>query len=187
VSADVRLSRGRVGMTCLIVAESAVFTIFVVAYLFYVGKSLSGPTPAQVLEPPIFNTICLLASSGTIAMAVAALRAGRLTSFRRWWMATIVLALIFIGGTAREWARLMGHEGLTIRTNLFGTTFYSLVGLHAFHVIAGLTCLSIVMALALARRVEREHAERAEILALYWHFVDAAWVVVFSVVYVIGR
>ena len=187
MSADVRLSRGRVGMTCLIGAESAVFTIFVVAYLFYVGKSLSGPTPAQVLELPLLNTMCLLSSSVTIGIGVAALRGGRLAAFRGWWMATIVLALVFIGGTAREWARLMFDEGLTIRTNLFGTTFYSLVGLHAFHVIAGLACLGVVMALALAGRVEREHAERAEVLAMYWHFVDAAWVVVFSVVYVVGR
>ena len=76
---------------------------------------------------------------------------------------------------------------LTIATNLFGTTYYSLVGLHAFHVIVGLLGLGLVMALALASKVNDEHAGRVGVLGLYWHFVDAVWVVVFTVVYVIGR
>src|SRR5580692_5734124 len=70
--------RGIVGMVCLIVAESAIFLIFVVAYIFYLGKSLTGPTPSQVLELPIFGTVCLLSSSVTVHFAVAALHKGRL-------------------------------------------------------------------------------------------------------------
>jgi cytochrome c oxidase subunit 3/cytochrome o ubiquinol oxidase subunit 3 len=76
---------------------------------------------------------------------------------------------------------------LTIQTNLFGTTYYSLVGLHAFHVIVGLTGILIVLGFALAGRVKEEHADRADVFSLYWHFVDAVWVVVFTVVYLIGR
>ena len=180
-------SAGRVGMLSLIVAESAIFTIFVVAYLYYIGKSLSGPTPSQVLEIPIFNTICLLSSSVTIHLAVKALRNGQRAAFRVFWIATTALGATFLLGTGREWHRLIYGYGLTIQTNLFGTTYYSLVGLHAFHVSVGLLALTIVLALALAGSVTREHAERCDVLAMYWHFVDAVWVVVFSVVYIIGR
>src|SRR5712691_530754 len=109
------LSKGRVGMACLIIAESAIFTIFVVAYLFYLGKSLTGPTPRQALEVPIVNTICLLSSSVTITLAVRALGRGRKGAFRMWWFATIALGAYFLAGTGREWGRLI-HEGLTITT-----------------------------------------------------------------------
>ena len=181
-----KLSKGRVGMVGLIIAESAIFTIFVVAYLFYLGKSLAGPTPQQVLELPIINTICLLSSSATITFAVRALGRGRKDLFRIWWFATIALGAYFLAGTAHEWDRLI-HQGLTITTNLFGTTFYSLVGLHASHVIVGLLALTLVLVFALRGAVKTEHVERIEVLALYWHFVDAVWVVVLTVVYIIGR
>src|SRR5579883_1008558 len=131
-------SRGRVGMYCLIIGESAIFTIFVVAYVFYIGKSLYGPTPQQALEVPIFNTICLLSSSVTIWLAERAIERNKLSSFGLWWAATISLGLVFLAGTAIEWHKLIYQDGLTIRTNLFGTTFYSLVGLHATHVVVGL-------------------------------------------------
>jgi len=182
-----RPQRGRVGMLGLIAAESAIFTIFVVAYLFYVGKSLTGPTPKDVLSVPILYTICLLSSSLTIHLAVKALRQGSVRVFGAWWFATIALGAAFMFGTASEWHRLIYHEGLTISTNLFGTTYYSLVGLHAFHVVVGLTGLSIVMVFALVGRLRAEHAGRVDVLSLYWHFVDAVWVVVFTVVYLIGR
>jgi len=179
--------RGRVAMFGLIAAEAAIFSIFVVAYLFYIGKSLTGPMPKDVLSVPIFYTICLLSSSLTIHVAVRAIRRGNVRVFGVWWLVTIALGATFMFGTATEWHRLIYHEGLTISTNLFGTTYYSLVGLHGFHVVVGLIALSIVMALALLGKVRAEHAERVDVLSLYWHFVDAVWVVVFTVVYVIGR
>ena len=180
-------SRGRVGMFSLIAAEAAIFTIFVVAYIFYIGKSLSGPTPKDVLELPIFGTVCLLSSSLTIHLAVRALRNAKITVFGLWWFVTIALGSIFLIGTGREWHLLIFDEGLTVSTNLFGTTYYSLVGLHAFHVTVGLVVLTIGMIFALLGKVKPEHSERAEVFSLYWHFVDVVWVVVFTVVYVIGR
>jgi cytochrome c oxidase subunit 3 len=147
----------------LIIAESAIFTIFVVAYLFYLGKSITGPTPREVLETPIFYTICLLSSSLTI------------------------LGGLFLYGTAQEWHRLIYEHGLTISTNLFGTTYYSLVGLHAFHVTAGLIMLSVVAIFGFTGRMGMNQAGRVGVLSMYWHFVDAVWVVVFTVVYVLGR
>jgi cytochrome c oxidase subunit 3/cytochrome o ubiquinol oxidase subunit 3 len=179
--------RGRVGMFGLIAAESAIFTIFVVAYIFYLGKSLTGPTPREVLDAPVFYTICLLSSSLTIHIAVRRLRQGNISAFAIFWLATIALGAAFLWGTATEWHHLIYEKGLTIHTNLFGTTYYSLVGLHGFHVTVGLIFLSIVMVLALLGTIKRQHAERLDVLSLYWHFVDSVWVVVFTVVYVIGR
>ncbi len=179
--------RGRVGMFGLIASESAIFTIFVIAYLFYLGKSLTGPVPRDVLHPPFFYTICLLLSSLTIYVAGKSLRRGRNRSFAIWWLATIALGGAFLYGTAIDWHRLIYKDGLTISTNLFGTTYYSLVGLHGFHVIVGLTFLSIVMVFTFLGAMKREYVGRVGVLSLYWHFVDAVWVVVFAVVYVIGR
>jgi cytochrome c oxidase subunit 3 len=180
-------SRGRVGLISLIAAESAIFTIFVVAYMFYIGKSPSGPMPKDVLETPIFNTICLLSSSLTIHLAVKALRNAKVGAFGLWWFVTMTLGAIFLVGTGREWQRLIFENGLTISTNLFGTTYYSLVGLHAFHVTVGLIGIALGMIFTLLGKVKPEHGERVDVFSLYWHFVDAVWVIVFTVVYVIGR
>ena len=179
-------SRGKVGMYSLIAAESAVFTIFVVAYLFYLGKSVSGPTPA-ILHPPVFLTICLLSSSVTIHSAVASLESGHLRRFALGWALTMVLGAIFLGGTGLEWRHLIREEGLTIQRNLFGTTYYSLVGLHALHVTVGLLLMGTVSVFGWFGLVKREHSQRLSLVALYWHFVDAVWVVVFTVVYLVGR
>ena len=174
-------------MLALIIGESALFSIFVVAYVFYIGKSLTGPTPAQVLEIPIIGTICLLSSSFTIWRAEHAIASNRMQRFGIWLAATITLGVIFIIGTALEWQKLIVKDGLTISTNLFGTTFYSLVGLHATHVVIGLALLSTVLMLTLAGRFTAVQSERFLVIALYWHFVDVVWVVVFTVVYLVGR
>jgi len=179
--------RGKVAMACLIIAESAIFTIFVVAYLYYAGRVLSGPTPREVLETPIFYTICLLSSSLTIHFAEHFLARGGRGGFLGFWFLTIFLGGLFLFGTGVEWHRLIYEHGLTISTNLFGTTYYSLVGLHAFHVTVGLILLSIVFLFGLAGRVGSDQFARVEVLSMYWHFVDAVWVVVFTVVYILGR
>jgi cytochrome c oxidase subunit 3/cytochrome o ubiquinol oxidase subunit 3 len=179
--------RGRVGMFCVIAAEAAIFTIFVVAYLFYLGKSVDGPQSQDVLHAPVFLTICLLSSSVTVHAGVRALRRGSVGGFTWWWLLTLALGAVFLTGTLIEWQRLIYVEGLTIQTNLFGTTYYSLVGLHAFHVTVGLAALALSSMLALLGYVTPLHASRSDVLSLYWHFVDAVWVVVFLVVYVAGR
>ena len=180
-------SRRKAAVAWLIVTESAMFTIFVVAYLFYLGKSLTGPSPAQVLETPIISTLCLLGSSVTIMWAAGTFRCAHMARFRLWWTLTIGLAAVFLAATAAEWRRLITVHHLTISTNVFGTTFYALVGLHATHVIVGVTLLTLVLALSLTGKVRQAHAEHVEMISWYWHFVDAVWVVVFTVVYVIGR
>jgi cytochrome c oxidase subunit 3 len=167
---------GTVAMLALIVGETAIFAIFVVAYIYYIGKSVTGPYPRQVLDLPIFNTVCLLSSSFTIWLAERGLKKGAMGTFSLWWALTFILGGIFLV-----------HDGLSISTNLFGTTFYSLVGLHASHVIIGLTMIVIVLVFALTGKLKSEHSKQLEVLSLYWHFVDGVWVVVFTVVYIIGR
>jgi cytochrome c oxidase subunit III len=154
-------SRGRMGMFSLVAAESTIL--------------------------PIFATVCLLSSSLTIHLAVVALGKGRVAAFTLLWGMTAALGAIFLVGTGVEWYRMIDTLGFTIRTNLFGTTYYSLVGLHASHVTVGLIGLAIVLGLALAGKVRQEHAEKCEVFSIYWHFVDAVWVVVFTVVYIVGR
>jgi cytochrome c oxidase subunit 3 len=180
-------SRRKVGVIGIILTESALFTIFVTAYLFYIGKSATGPYPQQVLDLPILATICLLSSSLTVMLAEHAFRRGNTRAFQLFWLITILLAAEFLVSTAFEWRRLIYKENLTIATNLFGTTFYSLVGLHASHVIVGLILLVLVLILSLRGYVTLAHSEHVEMLSWYWHFVDGIWVIVFTVVYIIGR
>src|SRR5215510_4945272 len=180
-------SSRKVALACLILTETTLFSIFVAAYLFYVGKSLTGPMPRDVLELPVLSTIFLLSSSVTIVLAERAFNRDRVGLFKLFWLATIVLAGLFLTMTAVEWRRLIYHDGLTISTNLFGTTFYSLVGLHASHVIVGMCLLLLIFIFSLGGFVTIMHRERLKMISWYWHFVDAVWIVVFTVVYVIGR
>ncbi len=179
--------RGKVGIAFLIITETALFTIFVVAYLVYMGKSISGPQPKDVLELPIFSSICLLSSSATIVFAERALHHGKMAAFKLWWLLTIALGLEFLVGTGMEWYKLIFKDGLTISTNLFGTTYYSLVGLHASHVIVGMIFLLLTFFVTLAGFPIQTQFRRVMFLSWYWHFVDGIWVVVFTVVYLLGR
>ncbi len=179
--------KGRVGMLGMIASESTFFGCFLVVYLFYIGRSLNGPYPAEVLELPIVATICLLSSSVTIWFATRALRSDRTRSFGLWFLATIVLGALFLFATAQEWMGLIYEDGLTIRTNLFGTTYYSLVGFHAAHVTIGVLLMTLILVLSVLGHVRGRDAERVEMLSWYWHFVDAVWIAVFTVVYVVGR
>jgi cytochrome c oxidase subunit 3/cytochrome o ubiquinol oxidase subunit 3 len=175
----------KVGILCLIVMESALFTIFVVAYLYYIGKSLNGPFPKDVLSMPIIASVCLLSSSGTIVMSEHAFKKGDDRKFRLYWGITWMLGAIFLVLTGLEWKDLIEH-GLSIHTNLFGSTYYPLVGLHASHVIIGLFLLALVFLFSATGRLSQKQLMSVEVISWYWHFVDAVWVVVFTVVYIIG-
>jgi cytochrome c oxidase subunit 3 len=178
--------RGTVGIIFLIVTESALFLMFVAAYLIYIGKSLTGPYPKDVLERPILASICLFSSSATIVAAEHALKKGELGKFKLWWLVTILLGGYFLLATGVEWRKLISEDHLTISTNLFGTTFYSLVGLHASHVVVGMIFLLIVFTTTMFGFPIQTQERRVKFLSWYWHFVDAVWVIVFSVVYIIG-
>jgi cytochrome c oxidase subunit III len=183
------LSAGQWGVVSFLVSEVALFSTLIVTYVFYLGKDVVGPTPAEALTLPLvlFTTACLLASSGTIHVAEKRLERGNQGGFIRWWVATIVLGVVFLLGTAYEWYGLINRYHLTISRNLFGTTYYTLVGLHALHVTGGVIVMLIVLALALRRQVTTANRAGVGMVSWYWHFVDGVWVVVFTVVYLLGR
>ncbi|HEY7424090.1 MAG TPA: heme-copper oxidase subunit III [Gemmataceae bacterium] len=183
------LSPGQWGMVSFLVSEVALFGTLIVTYVFYLGRDTVGPTPAEALSLSLVvcTTACLLASSATVHMAERTLERGSQGGFILWWLATIVLGLVFLGGTAFEWRDLIYRHHLTINRNLFGTTYYTLVGLHALHVTGGVTIMLIVLGLALGRQVTSANRAGVGLVSWYWHFVDAVWIVVFTVVYLVGR
>jgi cytochrome c oxidase subunit 3/cytochrome o ubiquinol oxidase subunit 3 len=176
-------------MISFLVSEVALFGTLIVTYIFYLGRDTIGPTPAVALSLSLvgWTTACLLASSGTVHMADRTLERGNQSGFMLWWLATIVLGAVFLGGTAFEWRDLINTHHLTIGRNLFGTTYYTLVGLHALHVTGGVTIMVIVFGLALGRQVTSANRPAVGLVSWYWHFVDGVWVVVFTVVYLLGR
>jgi cytochrome c oxidase subunit III len=178
------LDAGQWGMVAFLVSEAALFSTLIVVYVTFLGRDTVGPSPREALSLPlvIVASICLLSSSATIHRAEKQLAAGDSSGFRRWWSATIALGLLFLIGTAFEWSELITRHHLTISRNLFGSTFYTLVGFHGLHVTAGLVTMLVV--LLLGRGPGRRGVE---LVSWYWHFVDAVWVVVFSVVYLFGR
>jgi cytochrome c oxidase subunit III len=184
------LTTHQLGLLSFLVSEVALFGTLIVSYLVYLGHDvMGGPTPAKALSPSLAlcSTACLLASSGTVHVAEKALGRGNQGGFVLWWLATIILGLLFLGGTAYEWHGMIVNDGLTISRNLFGTTYYTLVGLHALHVTAGVTIMLVVLLLALRRQVTSANRDAVGLVSWYWHFVDGVWVVVFTVVYLVGR
>jgi cytochrome c oxidase subunit 3 len=183
-------SQRKAGVICLIVTESALFSIFVVAYVYYMGKSLNPPFPHEVIpfptKTPWLASIALFGSSFTIIYAEKMLHKLHRKGFLIWWGITMLLGIYFVYFTGKEWMELIYHEGLTISVNVFGTTFYSLVGLHLSHVIVGLILLGIVWVLTLFGKIPADHAEHVEMISWYWHFVDGIWVVVLTLVYFIS-
>ena len=188
IVAERTLSPGQWGLLSFLVSEVAFFSTLIVTYIFYLGKDLVGPKPADVLSLPLVlgTTACLLASSATIHLAERKLERGDQGGFLRLWAATITLGVLFLLGTAYEWYGLISH-GLTIGRNLFGSTYYTLVGAHALHVTGGVTIMLIVLGLALRRQVTSANRGGVGLISWYWHFVDGVWIVVFMVVYLVGR
>ncbi len=185
---DKTLSPAQWGMIAFLGSEVAFFSTLIVAYLTLMGRDTVGPFPHEVLSLPlvIATTICLLSSSGTIHVAEKALKQGNQNGFCLWWGVTILLGVVFLAGTAFEWSELI-EKDLTISRNLFGTSYYTLVGFHAAHVTGGVIAMLVVLGLALRKQVTAHNHTGAEMVSWYWHFVDVVWVVVFTVVYVVGR
>jgi cytochrome c oxidase subunit III len=177
------------GMISFLASEAAFFSTLIVAYLTFLGKDTVGPSPHEALSLPLvlFTSLCLLSSSATIHRAERMLRLGTPEKFCLWWTATITLGVVFLLGTAYEWHELISKHGLTISRNLFGTTYYTLVGFHGVHVTVGVVVMLTILVLALRRQVTARNRLGVEMVSWYWHFVDGVWIAVFSVVYLIGR
>ena len=180
---------GHVGMASVISTEVFFFASLIVVYLAYIGKSLSGPTPEEVLGLGLvsINTVALLASSVTVVFALRALKNNNRMRFLQLLGVTVLLGAWFLAGTAIEWTGLIGDKHLTLQTNLFGSTFYTLVGFHAFHVTFGVCVLSLIWFFGFMGWIQERHHQNIEYVSWYWHFVDTVWIAVFLVVYVIGR
>jgi cytochrome c oxidase subunit 3/cytochrome o ubiquinol oxidase subunit 3 len=189
ISPERILSPAKWGMASFLFSETAFFGTLIATYVAFIGKDIVGPTPAQALSLPlvIVSTICLLSSSLVIHLAERSLERGQQSSFCMLLAGTIVLGIAFLLGTAVEWRSLINEHHLTISRNLFGTTYYTLVGFHGLHVTIGVVAMLIVLALSLGREVTEQHRTGVELVAWYWHFVDAVWIVVFLVVYVASR
>jgi cytochrome c oxidase subunit 3 len=189
IAPEQTLSAPQWGMVAFLVSEVAFFSTLIVTYVTFMGKDVVGPTPAEALSLPLVigTTISLLSSSVVIHLAEQALHRGQQRTFCLLWAATIALGVVFLLGTAYEWHELITEHHLTISRNLFGTTYYTLVGFHGLHVTAGVITMLIVLGLALRGEVTETHRKGVELVAWYWHFVDAVWIVVFLVVYVASR
>ena len=182
-------ARGKVGMASFLCSEAAFFGTLIVAYVFYRDQHSTDSNPATLLslEIPLLGTAFLLSSSGTIALAAQALEADRLAPFRRWLAATILLACGFLIGTAVEWHGLIFDHGITIDRNLFGTTYFTLIGFHAFHVTLGALVMLAVLGISLRGALTSRNAPAVELISWYWHFVDTVWIVILGIVYLAPR
>jgi cytochrome c oxidase subunit 3/cytochrome o ubiquinol oxidase subunit 3 len=184
------LSPIKVGMLTFLLSEVAFFGTLIMTYVYFLHQTAhADPSPSQVFRLPIVlgATACLFSSSGTIHLAERALRRGLVPAFLRWWGLTIALGVSFLVGTGLEWAELIGKWGLTISRNMFGTTYFTLVGFHALHVTVGVIVMTMVFDLARRRQITQPNQVPVEVVAWYWHFVDGVWAVVFTLVYLIGR
>jgi heme/copper-type cytochrome/quinol oxidase subunit 3 len=151
-------SRAKLGMGMLLLAESIFFFMLILAFIYFRDESLKTASANLHLGTTSFYTACLLASGFTM--------------WRRWLVPTIVLGIVFVIGQGIEYTRLL-RSGITISEGLFGTTFFTLTGIHGFHVLLGLALLGAVSGRKLA----------IQSAAMFWYFVAAVWTVVFSVVY----
>lgn len=175
-------------MICFLASEVAFFTTLIMVYLNFLGRDQDGPTPAVLSLPLVIcTTLCLLSSSVTVHLADKSMKSAGRSAFIRWWSATIVLGIVFLAGTAWEWKTLIVEHGLTISRNLFGTTYYTLVGFHALHVTLGVVAMLTILGLSFMRGRITRRRTGVELVSWYWHFVDGVWVLVFTVVYLVGR
>ena len=172
------------GVAVFITSEAIFFLTLVITYIAYHGQSTSGPQPRDVLDVPVtaIFSLFLFASSASMVMVTSRLQRDDAGGVRRWLLVTILLGAIFLLGQGYEYVRLY-TDNVTISRNLWGSTFFTLTGFHGLHVLVGLVSMAILAGLVSPRRGHVEPASGLEAVSLYWHFVDAVWVVIFSVVY----
>ena len=180
------VSNEKLGRWVFLGSECLLFGALISTYLVYKGRSISGPKPEAIFDIPYtsLSSFVLLLSSLTMVLALSACRRGDGPRTRIWLAVTALLGSIFIGGQVYEFTSFI-REGLTIKTNLFGSSFFVLTGFHGVHVTLGILMLLALTGLSWRGKVGRHNAEVIEIVGLYWHFVDVVWIVIFTVVYLI--
>lgn len=176
----------KVAMWVFLASETMLFGGLISSYLLYRGKSVVGPYPHDIFNIPYtsVSAFVLLASSLTMVLALAAIQRGEDARFRVWILATAMLGMIFIGGQIYEFTTF-AREGLTLHTNLFGSTFFTLTGFHGAHVTIGILMLLTLASMSAQGRIGKQNNLPVELVGLYWHFVDIVWIVIFTVVYLV--
>ena len=176
----------KLAMWLFLASDCLLFGALISTYVLYRGASVTGPFPADVFDIPYtsVSSFVLLASSLTMVLALAAIQRGDVGRSRIWLLATALLGMTFLGGQVYEFTTFV-HEGLTLKTNMFGTSFYVLTGFHGTHVAVGVLMLLTLFALSFGGRITQRNAMTVELVGLYWHFVDIVWIVIFTVVYLI--
>ena len=180
------LDNKKLAFWAFIGSECLLFGSLISTYLVYKGRSVSGPTPHEILNIPVtsVSTFDLLMSSLAMVLALAAVSRGDKLWARFWLGTTAFLGLVFLGFQYYEFTSFV-REGLTIRTNLFGSTFFVLTGTHGAHVAVGVLLLLTLLVRSFQGKLGPEKAINVEVTGLYWHFVDVVWIVIFTVVYLI--
>ena len=169
-------------------SECMFFGSLIATYLIYYGQSVSGPTPADILDIPTttVSTFVLLMSSFSMVMAYSNIRRGNVRNFRVWILCTAFLGATFLGFQTFEFREFAIHGHLTPRTNLFGSTFFTLTGFHGAHVTVGVIWLLSLFGYSFKGDLTPQEGLSVDLVALYWHFVDVVWIVIFTVIYLIG-
>jgi cytochrome c oxidase subunit 3/cytochrome o ubiquinol oxidase subunit 3 len=178
----------KLAMWVFLASECLLFGAFIATFLLYRGKSVKGPTPKDVLNIPFTSvtSFILLMSSLTMVLALAAIQRGDHRRFRVWIMATALFGLTFISGQIYEFTEFY-RKGLALKTNVFGSSFFVLTGIHGLHVTVGIIWLLSLWGLSLQGKLHVQNSEAVELAGLYWHFVDVVWIVIFTVVYLIPK
>ena len=176
----------KLAMWIFLASECLLFGALITTYLLYRGASRVGPYPNDVFDIPYtsVSSFVLLASSLSMVLAVAAAQKADLIRMRIWLLVTALLGMTFVGGQVYEFTSFY-NQGLTLKTNLFGTTFYVLTGFHGLHVTVGIIMLLSLTSFSQAGRLPDDGGFSVEMVGLYWHFVDIVWIVIFAVVYLI--
>ena len=180
------VSNEKLAMWAFLGSECLLFGGLISTYFLYRGRSLAGPTPKQIYDIPYtsISSFVLLMSSLTMVLALAAIQRGDQRRLRVWLVATAMLGTTFIGGQVYEFTSFI-REGLTLKTNLFGSSFFVLTGFHGVHVTVGIIMLLSLAGLSSKGKLPQSKSEVVEIVGLYWHFVDIVWIVLFTIVYLI--
>jgi cytochrome c oxidase subunit III len=180
------LDSRKLGIWIFIGSETLLFGSLISTYMVYKGASVSGPYPHEVLDIPVtsVSTFVLLTSSLAMVLALNAVQQGNRRGALTWILATAIGGLIFLGFQAYEFTAFV-HEGLTIKANVFGSSFFVLTGFHGAHVSVGVIWLLTLWILTLRGKIGKADALKVEIAGLYWHFVDIVWIVIFTLVYLI--
>ena len=185
------VSNEKLAMWAFLGSECLLFGALISTYFLYRGRGPGGggpigPQPHDIYDIPYtsVSSFVLLMSSLTMVLALSAIQRGDLRRNRIWLLATAALGTTFIGGQVYEFTSFI-RQGLTLKTNLFGSSFFVMTGFHGVHVTVGIIMLLSLVSLSLRGRLPQEKAEVVEIAGLYWHFVDIVWIVIFTVVYLV--